>query len=242
MTCRTSHMWSPKMPKGLNLEISHHSLTMRHVVNLIIAIERLKNGATESILCTDFTDENLLSIMLESIVEERLVCERSAAPPAQYTRTGELTCSVTDSQKRNLVLVQNSMELHAVMLQGGSESRKVQLNMSTYVNPTPSTEARSVALGIKGTDFYLSCHKDGKEPTLHIEAVSDKNLLTRISTESDLVRFLFYKHDTGLNLSTLRSARFPDWYISAAEQDNKPVQMCVEAASRHRTFNIQRQS
>lgn len=69
MTCRTSHMWSPKMPKGLNLEISHHSLTMRHVVNLIIAIERLKNGATESILCTDFTDENLLSIMLESIVE-----------------------------------------------------------------------------------------------------------------------------------------------------------------------------
>lgn len=56
----------------------------------------------------------------------------------------------------------------------------VQLNMSTYVNPTPSTEARSVALGIKGTDFYLSCHKDGKEPTLHIEVVHILNILYTI--------------------------------------------------------------
>lgn len=164
---------------------------------------------------------------------------RSSTAPAQFSRTGELQCSVTDSQKRSLVLVQNSMELHAVMLQGGSDNRKVHLNMSTYVHPAPSTEARPVALGIKDTNLYLSCHKDGEEPTLHLETVEDKDTLLRIGSGSDMERFLFYKHDTGLNISTLMSARFPNWYISTAQEDNKSVEMCLETASRYRTFSIQ---
>ncbi|XP_040897511.1 interleukin-1 beta-like [Toxotes jaculatrix] len=241
MACNLTEMWSPKMPKGLDLEISHHPMTMRRVVSLIIAMERLKAGRSESVLSTEFRDENLLDIMLENIVDEH-VFERTSAPPDQFSRTGEHQCTVTDSQKRSLVLVENSMELHAVMLQGGSNNRKVQLNMSTYVHPSPIAEARPVALGIKGTNLYLSCHKQGDEPTLHLEAVEDKNNLLAITSESDMARFLFYKRDTGLNISTLMSARFPDWYISTAESDSKPVEMCLESARRYRTFNIQRQS
>ncbi|XP_008286888.1 interleukin-1 beta-like isoform X2 [Stegastes partitus] len=243
MSRNMSKMWSDKMPQGLDLEISHHPLTMRQVANLVIAMERLKASTSETVLSTDFRDENLLSIMLDSIVEERIVFERSTVPLDQFSRTGVHQCSVTDSQKRSLVLVQNSMELHAVMLQGGSDNRKVHLNMSTYVHPTPSTEARPVALGIKDSNLYLSCHKDGDEPpTLHLEEVTDKDSLLRISSESEMVRFLFYKRDSGLNISTLMSARFPDWYISTAQQDNKPVEMCQEIAPRYRAFNIQRQS
>uniref|UniRef100_A0A3B4VAD3 Interleukin-1 n=1 Tax=Seriola dumerili TaxID=41447 RepID=A0A3B4VAD3_SERDU len=242
MKCNLSEMWSSKMPKGLDLEISHHPMTMRRVANLIIAMERLKAGTSESVLSTEFRDENLLNIMMENIVEEHIVLELSSAPPVQFSRTGEYQCSVTDSQKRSLVLVENSMELHAVMLQGGSDNRKVHLNMSTYVHPSPSTEARPVALGIKDTNLYLSCHKKGDVPTLHLEAVEDKSSLLRISPESEMVQFLFYKRDSGLNISTLMSASFPDWYISTAEHDNKPVEMCMESAKRYRTFNIQRQN
>lgn len=57
------------MPKGLDLEISHHPLTMRRVVNLVIAMERLKASTSESVLSTEFRDENLLNIMLDSFVE-----------------------------------------------------------------------------------------------------------------------------------------------------------------------------
>lgn len=243
MSCNMSEMWSNKMPHGLDLEISHHPLTMRRVANLIIAMDRLKGSRSETVLSTDFRDENLLNIMLDSIVEEKIVFERSTVPSNQFSRTGEHQFNVTDSQKRSLVLVRNSMELHAMMLQGGSDNRKVQLNMSTYVHPTPSTEARPVALGIKDTNLYLSCQKDGdSDPTLHLEEVTDKDSLLRISSESDMVRFLFYKRDSGLNISTLMSASFPNWYISTAQQNNKPVEMCQETAPRYRSFNIQRQS
>ncbi|XP_078107512.1 interleukin-1 beta-like [Sander vitreus] len=240
MTCNVSDMWSPKLPKGLDFEISHHPLTMRRVVNLIVAMERFKGSSSTSVLSTEFTDENLLNIMLENLVEEKMVCLCESTPPFQINRTEvpSVTCSVTDGEKRSLVLVRNSMELHAVTLQGGADTTKVHLNMSTYLHPASSVAGRTVALGIKESpNLYLSCRKDGAEPTLHLEVVEADNLL-RISSDSDMVRFLFYKQTTGVNISTLMSVAFPNWYISTAEQNNKPVEMCLESANRHRTFNI----
>ncbi|KAF6727491.1 Interleukin-1 beta [Oryzias melastigma] len=264
MTCSKSDMYRMKMSHGLHLEISHHPLTMRSVVNLIIAIDRLKAGRMEEVIGTDFRDENLLNVMLESILEgtsqevlnptqvtekaaatsthtallsERHVAERSSAP-SQFSRTGEYQCSVTDRQKRSLVLVKNSMKLLAVMLQGGSDSRKVQLNMSTYLHRDRTPEARPVALGIKDTKLYLSCHQDGDKPTLFLEEVEDNSSLSTIGQESENVRFLFYKQDTGGNLSTLTSARYPGWYISTATVDSEPVEMCQESDSRFRNFHI----
>lgn len=67
--CNLSRMWTKKLPEGLGLEISHQPPSMRHIVNLIIAMERLKAGVSEKVLSTDFRDENLINIMLESVVE-----------------------------------------------------------------------------------------------------------------------------------------------------------------------------
>lgn len=226
------------MPHGLDLEITHHPLTMKRVVNLIIATERMKGSQSEHLMGTEFRDENLLNIMLDSIVEEQTVLECFSAAPTQYECTGEHPCKVFDSENKSLVQVPNSMELHAVMLQGGSESSQVQMNLTTYMHLAPSPDARPVALSIKDTNLYLSCHKEGDEPTLHLEEM-DKCTLQNFSSNSDLVRFLFYKQTTGLNLSTLVSVAHSDWYISTAEEDNKPLEMCQENARRHRTFKFQ---
>ncbi|XP_034026706.1 interleukin-1 beta-like [Thalassophryne amazonica] len=232
-------MQSLKMPQGLGLQISHHPLTMKQVASLIIAVERLKVGQPETVLSSEFRDEHLLDLMIDHFIEE-YVCEVDSSPVDQFIRRSENTYTVTDSQKRNLLMVQSSMELHAVMLQGGQSDLKVHLNMSTYVHPTPSTDARPVALCIKNTALYLSCHKDGETPTLHLETVADKSTLAEISPDSDMMRFLFYKRKSGLNMNTLMSASYPGWYISTAEQDNKPVALCQSTSSRHQIFNMQR--
>lgn len=237
-----SQMWTKKMAKGLDLEVSHEVPSMRCVAKLIITMERLKAGVSEMVLSTDYTDENLLNIMLESVVEEKIILERTSAGPGQFCRREEHPCSVTDGQKRSLVLVQQNLELFAMMLQGGSNSRKVYLNMATYVHLSPDTEVgQPVVLGIKDTDFYLTVHKTGDKPTLHLEEVQDKTTLSEISSDSEMRRFLFYKRDTGLNISTLMSAQYPNWYISTATENNRPVEMCQASASRYRTFSIQRQ-
>lgn len=69
MTCNMPKRWNPKMPKGLDLEFTHHPISMRRVVNIIIALERLKARSSESVLGTEFRDENLLNLIFENIVE-----------------------------------------------------------------------------------------------------------------------------------------------------------------------------
>lgn len=73
MTSNNSKMLKSKMPEGLGLEISHHPLTMKSVVNLIIALDRLKgsssSSSSETLLSTEFRDENLLNIMMDTVVE-----------------------------------------------------------------------------------------------------------------------------------------------------------------------------
>uniref|UniRef100_A0AAZ3QLN1 Interleukin-1 n=1 Tax=Oncorhynchus tshawytscha TaxID=74940 RepID=A0AAZ3QLN1_ONCTS len=232
-----SNSWSSKLPQGLDVEISHHPITLRCVANLIIVMERLNGGKGFAL----GRDESLLNFLLESAVEAQT--ER-ASSRAAFSSKGEYECSVTDSENKCWVLNEGSMELHAMMLQGGSSYHKVHLNLSTYITPVPSeTKARPVALGIKGSNLYLSCITSEGTPTLHLEEVADKEQLKSINHESDMVRFLFYKQDTGVDISTLESAHYRNWFISTAlQQDNtKMVNMCQSATpNRFTTFTVQR--
>lgn len=70
MKSNSSKILTPTMPEGLDLEISHHPLTMKSVVNLIVAMEKLKSSSrSESLMSTEFRDENLLNIMMDTIME-----------------------------------------------------------------------------------------------------------------------------------------------------------------------------
>ncbi|XP_019721478.1 interleukin-1 beta [Hippocampus comes] len=236
-----AEMRCPIMPAGLSLEVSRHPLSMKRVVNLVVAIERLKGSRAEVALRSKISAQRFLDIMTDDFVEVIHMPE-ARAPGNQFIRTGQYECSMSDSQKKSLVLLRDSMELHAVTLQGGNGHRKVHLNMSTYAHPSPSAEARPVALGIKGTNLFLSCHREGQKPALHLEPVEDRQSLTSVASDDDMLRFLFYKRDSGVSLSTLASARFPKWFISTAEEDDMPVEMRQRAADRYFTFHIQRQS
>lgn len=69
MRSSVSVEWSHRLPKGLELEVSHHPLKMKCLVNIIIALEKLKGGGSQSVLSTECRDENLLHMVMESIVE-----------------------------------------------------------------------------------------------------------------------------------------------------------------------------
>lgn len=230
----SQNKWSLKMSESLDMEIIHHPPKMRSVVNLIIAMERLKAGMFE------FRDEELLSFMRESIIEERVVFETTSAPTQEYIKTEESLCMVNDTENKSLYWVPNNMELNAIILQGGADTCRVHMSMSTYVHPAPPAETQIVALGIRNTNYFLSCHMDGEVPTLRVELVEDKDSLQRISSNSDLKRFLFYKTVTGVNISTLVSVRYSDFYISTALENNRPVELCQDSAPRYRSFVFKR--
>lgn len=43
------------------------------------------------------------------------------------------------------------------------------MSMSTYVHPEPPAGTQIVALGIRDTNYFLSCHMDGEAPVLRVE-------------------------------------------------------------------------
>lgn len=66
----SANKWS--LSKGLDMEIVHHVPKMRSVVNLVIAMERLKAGVME------LHDGELLSLMLENTVEGELLSSKAS--------------------------------------------------------------------------------------------------------------------------------------------------------------------
>ncbi|MBN3296977.1 interleukin-1 beta [Amia ocellicauda] len=236
-----SHKAWHRLGEGLELELSvqHGMHSMRQVATLVIALERMKN-VHEKTLSTEFTDDDLFNILMDQMVEECVVLEvfpekLAQEPVFQQQQTG-LVYSLRDQRQKCWILNElpgRAAELLAVTLQGPNASRRVQLNLSTYIpQPIALRQGQPVTLKIDGRNLYLSCSKGNGNPILQVEEVTDKSSLSTLHSSSDMARFLFYKKDGGNSNTTFESAMFPSWYISTAVRDERrPVAMCSEEQS-----------
>ncbi|XP_041089514.1 interleukin-1 beta-like [Polyodon spathula] len=154
--------------------------------------------------------------------------------------------SISDSSSKYWVLSelnQRGPELTATMLQLYSISQQVTLLVSTYIPQSHPGSGQLMVLGIKGTNYFLSCRGPPNSPVLKLETVADpENSLKTISMSSDTARFLFYKRDNNTS-STLESFLYPGWFISNHScNERSPVTMCrgITAAGRVAQFHLSR--
>uniref|UniRef100_A0A8C9SZR7 Interleukin-1 n=1 Tax=Scleropages formosus TaxID=113540 RepID=A0A8C9SZR7_SCLFO len=208
--------------EGVKLEVSLQAHNMRQVAHLIIAMQRMKN--TQRLQGTEFSDQELLNIMMENASLESFY-----------------RCNVADQYQKSLVLNEEALELQAMTLQGGSFQRRVQLNLSMYVTPSYSSgKGQPVTLGIVDTNLYLSCSSENGMPILQLEV--KVNLMLQLQRKRlyplHLSDTFLQKGDRTLH-DHFESARYQGWFISTALQEREPVEMCTkQEANRITSFRV----
>uniref|UniRef100_A0A3B1JWD5 Interleukin-1 n=1 Tax=Astyanax mexicanus TaxID=7994 RepID=A0A3B1JWD5_ASTMX len=226
--------------RGLRIEISQHPHSMRKVANIVIGLQRLQKfrHAEKVSRSTEFTEHELLNIILESVVEETVVMRLSCdSPQVAHSFTsirGSLIVYIIFFNETDSFNV-NNCDLNSIFFP------TVRMNLSTYASPScNSTKGQPVCLGIAKSNLYLSCtESDSGSPHLSLEEVKNKEELKMIRGEDGLKRFLFLRSVKGGSVNTFESARFPGWFISTATEDYQPVEMCAEAdTSRQRVFTL----
>lgn len=55
--------------KGLKLEVTQHPHSLRHVANIIVALQWMKHSHTPR--GTEFSDDELINIMLDNVIDGR---------------------------------------------------------------------------------------------------------------------------------------------------------------------------
>uniref|UniRef100_A0A8C9W2G5 Interleukin-1 n=1 Tax=Scleropages formosus TaxID=113540 RepID=A0A8C9W2G5_SCLFO len=229
--------------EGVKLEVSLQAHNMRQVAHLIIAMQRMKN--TQRLQGTEFSDQELLNIMMENVIEESVVMtvqDQVDSGAVVYTSTSqEVKCNVADQYQKSLVLNEEALELQAMTLQGGSFQRRVQLNLSMYVTPSYSSgKGQPVTLGIVDTNLYLSCSSENGMPILQLEV--KVNLMLQLQRKRlyplHLSDTFLQKGDRTLH-DHFESARYQGWFISTALQEREPVEMCTkQEANRITSFRV----
>ncbi|XP_051539870.1 interleukin-1 beta isoform X2 [Myxocyprinus asiaticus] len=228
------------MHEGIKVEMwTHPHNSMRQVVNLIVALKRMKRFKQQS---SDFGDDELLSIFMDNVIEERCVNwvqKMAHAGKGSYNKSKRiLQCTVCDQFHKSLVRSGGALHLKAVTLKGGNAQHKVRFNLSTYVSTSPSVaDSQPVCLEISKSNLYLACTKQNPtdNPTLVLKEVTDT--LNTI-TSDDPNGLLFFRKETGVSVNTFESVKYPGWFISTAFDDNEQVNVCQQPADRIISFKL----
>lgn len=223
------------MHKGVKVEMGTHPHSMKQVVNIIVALQRMKHKQS-----TEFGDDELLNIIMENVIEEHHVNFVNAAQ--SYVKTiYNVQCSVCDAFQKTLVRSGGSPYLMAKTLKGGNDQYKVRFSLSTYMSPTPTKPgSQPVCLGISKSNLYLACTKaeQSKPPTLVLKEIND-TLDTIVDGDAKgYDHLLFYRTESGVSNNTFESVKFPGWFISTAFDDDERVEMCQKSTARINNFML----
>ncbi|XP_066506513.1 uncharacterized protein [Hoplias malabaricus] len=241
MDCSDSFAMSGRCAchEGLRIEISEQPHSMRKVVNIVIALQRLQKF--QKIQSTDFTDNDLLNVIMENLIEESVVIKLHHTSSRTYKKQDKIVqCTICDNLKKKLVRNPINGKLLAITLRGGSSSRSVSMNLSAYTTPSyTSTDGQPVCLGIAQSNLYLACSNVSGTPQLILEAMNDKETLKSIIEADDMERFLFFRKVTGNSINTFESVKHPGWFISTSNEEYKQVDMCTaKDSSRQKVFTL----
>ncbi|KAL4636014.1 interleukin-1 beta-like [Arapaima gigas] len=189
---------------------------------------------------TEFTDNELLQIMFENIVEQSAVVTMSSTKVGQFILTTSKTYNISDERQKNLVFIKETQELLAMSLQGGSVHKKVQLNLLVYSSVTlTKNTGQPTVLNIAGTNLYLCCRGIPEKPLLTVEEIQDPENLKTIKEGEDMMHFLFLKKNSDFSMCTFESAIFRGSFISTASDEKKPVEMSQSSTpGRHTGFKV----
>nr|AMR55431.1 interleukin-1 beta [Schizothorax prenanti] len=231
------------MNEDIKLEVSPHPHSMKRVVNIIIAVERLKHIKVMS--SDKICEAALLNFFLENVIEERRVKPLNATPI--YCKTSRtLQCTVCDKYKKTLVqsnnLTNEDLHLKAVTLSAGSIQYKVRFSMSMYTSSTPQNNGLPVCLGISNSNLYIACtQSDDSSPVLLLKEVNGPLNTIKADDPNGNDSLLFFRKETGTAYSSFESVKFPGWFITTAFDDWKRVEMYQVPTDRTANFTLEDQ-
>ncbi|XP_073685848.1 interleukin-1 beta [Garra rufa] len=227
------------MLEDIKLELHPHS--MRRVVNIIIALERMKHPKPMS--SSEFCEEAMFRVFFENVIEERI---KPLNASATYNKTSKtLQCTICDAYKKSLVLSdkQNPKDLHlkAVTLTSGNIRMKVRFSMSTYKSSSSQGDGQPVCLGISNSNLYLACtQSDGSSmPKLLLKEVSGPLNTIKVGDPNGNDSLLFFRKETGTANNTFESVKHRGWFITTAFDDWERVEMFEAPTERTTNFTLE---
>lgn len=102
-------------------------------------------------------------------ITSSLNCTLSTNRSSPLGASAKSTRSTQDVKMTHRVLL-----LKNTLTQSTQFLPSVHMSLSTYVHPEPPVQTQIVALGIRDTNYFLSCHLESDVPSLRVEVKASR--------------------------------------------------------------------